>query len=82
MTSFFEMTSFLKGGCDDCGTDVADDCGVIRSSFGGAGVLGESVLVLVHGICGAEFVSVGVYQLVPDDEHPAQIGRTELNKDV
>ena len=37
------------------------------------------VLVLVHGVCRIESVSVGVYGLVPDDDVPAQAG-SEIEK--
>jgi hypothetical protein len=39
-------------------------------------------LVLLHGVRGAELVSVGVYELVPDDEHLAEGGRQGLEGGV
>ena len=52
--------------------------GAIRCALTRVGLLGEPVLVSVHGVCRPEPVPVGFHQLVPDDEHPAQVGREVL----
>ena len=39
------------------------------------GILGEPVLVPVHGLRGLEPVPVGLYELVSDDGDPSQSGR-------
>ena len=39
-------------------------------------------LVSVHGLCGAESVSIGIHQLVPDDDVSAQAGRSALSERI
>ena len=42
--------------------------GCFRGGFACVGLLGEPVLVSVHGVRGPEPVPVGFHQLVPDDD--------------
>ena len=51
----------------ECESLSADDCRFICDAERGAGVFCGSSVVCVYGVCGFEFVSVGVYGLVPDD---------------
>ena len=46
-------------------TWFATDGGSVRSALAGAGLLGQSLLVSVYRIRGAEPVAVGIHQLVP-----------------
>src|SRR5262249_26498326 len=56
----------------DSRSRVAHDCGSVRGDLAGPGLLGFAVLVSVYGLRRAEPVSVGVHQLVSDDDVPSQ----------
>src|SRR5438105_9737417 len=64
-----QIGRFIHG----CGTRSANDCGSIRATLVGPGLLGFALLVLIHGVRRAESVSVGVHQVVPDDADSAEV---------
>ena len=54
---------------------VTDACGSVCSGFPGLGLLGKPEMVSLYRFRGTQSVPVGLYELVPDDDLPAQIGR-------
>ena len=41
------------------------------------GLLGEPVLVSVHRVRRTQPVSIGLYELVSDDDHPSEVGSAQ-----
>ena len=62
----------IGGKLYECRTLSPPDRRLFRHGQRGYGLLGASRLVSVHRLCGAEPVSIGIHQLVPDDHLSAQ----------
>ena len=64
----------------DCRSLSAHDRRRVRAVDARAGLLGEPVLVSVHRVRRTQSVSIGVYELVSDDDHSSEVGRPQQLK--
>ena len=51
---------------------LSECCRNLRAAFGGVGLLGVTVLVLVHGFCRTQSFPVRVHKHVPGNGHLSQ----------
>lgn len=59
------------------GTMDSGHRGNVRPGLAGTGVLGKSVLALIHSLCGGELAAIGLHKVVPDGGHPPKAGGRE-----
>jgi tetratricopeptide (TPR) repeat protein len=57
---------------------VTNGCRIVCSGFPGVGLLGEPEMVSLYRFRGTQSAPVSVYELVPDDDLPAQARREAL----